>query len=131
MADNTGTLLMVGIVLVLAYLFIQGNPDILGQGQSGVDDNVNNYYYYNNQPAHVNLAAMYSPYITTNHTTMCAAVGGTWFNSATKVGCFNTVIALNYTAICTTPAIQATNSMCTAAGGTVACNLHNLGCYYS
>ncbi len=80
----------------------------------------------------VDLSKLLSPYFeTTNMQGICQVTyGGTWFNTPSKVGCFNMQTPIDFASGCGNAAFKAAKLQCETVGGTAVCSQYNVGCYY-
>lgn len=78
-----------------------------------------------------NLGAVFQPYmVSLDVYNSCNLFGGTIYETANKVGCFDMAIAINTSSTCTSAAYLASSHQCYALGATPVCNEYNLGCMY-
>lgn len=123
--ENNDWLWYVAIIILIAaiiYVAKYGCPIC----SSGTQD----LFGGNNQQNKTDLSALFAPYVNAFHPqTSCSAAGGTWWNTPTKLGCFNTGVALDMSA-CADAGAQGIMAQCNAVGGTFVCNQHNVGCSY-
>lgn len=83
-------------------------------------------------PFRPNLQALFVSYVVALGVDgNCTAIGGDFVNTASRVGCFDTVGLIDTAVMCNLPVVLAAENQCIVVGGTWVYNAHNAGCYYA
>jgi hypothetical protein len=141
MKDGTQVIVILAIIIAgfAAYQYLETHPAQslfnfsfnLPTGQSSQQGSSTTNYYTTEQTVRANLADLFMPLIMLGDPIgTCQLLGGHWFESPIKVGCFGTTIPINLSETCDTAAYQTAMHQCMVVGAAAICDLHNIGCYY-